>query len=65
MSLAVEQVSTALFCADHSAFNLSPKTVANYHYEIKSKLGVRSDIELVCLCMRQGLVASLAAPGAA
>jgi hypothetical protein len=36
-----------------------------YHYEIKSKLGVRSDIELVYLCMRQGLVASLAAPGAA
>lgn len=42
------------------AFNLSPKTVANYHYEIKSKLGVRSDIELVYLCMRQGLVESLA-----
>lgn len=39
-----------------SSFNLSPKTVANYHYEIKSKLGVRSDIELVYLCMRQGLV---------
>ena len=48
-----------------SAFNLSPKTVANYHYEIKSKLGVRSDIELVYFCMRQGLVASLAVPGAA
>ena len=47
-----------------SAFNLSPKTVANYHYEIKSKLGVRSDIEMVYLCMRQGLVAPLAAPGA-
>ncbi len=46
-----------------SAFNLSPKTVANYHYEIKSKLRVRSDIELVYLCMRQGLVASLAEPG--
>ncbi|MBN9248021.1 MAG: response regulator transcription factor, partial [Hyphomicrobium sp.] len=28
------------------AFNLSPKTVANYHYQIKSKLCVRSDIEL-------------------
>jgi DNA-binding NarL/FixJ family response regulator len=42
-----------------AAFNLSPKTVANYHYGIKSKLGVRSDIELVYLCMRQGLVASL------
>lgn len=48
-----------------SAFNLSPKTVANYHYEIKSKLGVRSDIEMVYLCMRQGLVASLPEPGAA
>ncbi|WP_295559510.1 response regulator transcription factor [uncultured Hyphomicrobium sp.] len=47
------------------AFNLSPKTVANYHSEIKSKLGVRSDIELVYLCMRQGLVESLAEPGAA
>jgi DNA-binding NarL/FixJ family response regulator len=46
-----------------SAFNLSPKTVANYHYEIKSKLGVRSDIELVYLCMRQGLVEPLMAPG--
>jgi two-component system, NarL family, invasion response regulator UvrY len=48
-----------------SAFNLSPKTVANYHYEIKQKLGVRSDIELVYCCMRQGLVESLADPGAA
>jgi two-component system invasion response regulator UvrY len=46
-----------------SAFNLSPKTVANYHYEIKSKLGVRSDIELVYLCMRQGLVPPLTEPG--
>ena len=41
------------------------KTVANYHYEIKSKLGVRSNIELVYLCMRQGLVAPRAAPGPA
>ena len=48
-----------------SAFNLSPKTVANYHYAIKSKLGARSDIELVYFCMRQGLVTSLAVPGAA
>lgn len=43
-----------------TAFNLSSKTVANYHSEIKSKLGVKSDIELVYLCMRQGLVAPLA-----
>jgi len=42
-----------------AAFNLSPRTVANYHSEIKSKLGVRSDIELVYLCMRQGLVEPL------
>lgn len=48
-----------------SAFNLSPKTVANYHYVIKSKLGVRSDIELVYFCMRQGLVTPLVEPGAA
>lgn len=47
-----------------SAFNLSPKTVANYHYEIKSRLGVRSDIELVYLCMRQGLVPPLTEPSA-
>ena len=36
---------------------------ANYHYEIKSKLGVRSDIELVYLCMGQGLVPSLLSTG--
>lgn len=46
-----------------ATFNLSPKTVANYHYEIKSKLGVRSDIELVYLCMRQGLVEPVTAAG--
>ncbi len=45
------------------AFNLSPKTVANHHYAIKSKLGVQSDIELVYFCMRHGLVTPLAAPG--
>lgn len=45
---STEQIATA--------FNLSPKTVANYHSEIKSKLAVKSDIELVYLCMRQGLV---------
>jgi two-component system, NarL family, invasion response regulator UvrY len=39
-----------------SAFNLSPKTVANYHYAIKSKLGVDSDIELLYFGLRQGLV---------
>ncbi|HML28020.1 MAG TPA: response regulator transcription factor [Hyphomicrobium sp.] len=45
-----------------SAFNLSPKTIANHHYTIKSKLGAHSDIELVYLCMKHGLVASIVAP---
>jgi two-component system invasion response regulator UvrY len=40
-----------------SALNLSRKTVANYHYGIKSKLGVASDIELLYFGLRQGLVA--------
>jgi len=39
-----------------SALNLSRKTVANYHYAIKSKLGVDSDIELLYLGLRHGLV---------
>lgn len=42
------------------AFHLSPKTIANYHYAIKSKLGVTSDIDLVYYCMRHGLVEPLA-----
>jgi DNA-binding NarL/FixJ family response regulator len=42
-----------------SAFNLSPKTVANYHYAIKQKLGVSSDIELVYFGLRSGLIASV------
>jgi len=37
--------------------HLSPKTVANLHSLIKSKLGVASDIELVRLALRQGLLA--------
>jgi DNA-binding NarL/FixJ family response regulator len=39
-----------------SALNLSPKTVANYQCAIKQKLGVRSDIELIYLGLREGLV---------
>jgi two-component system, NarL family, invasion response regulator UvrY len=39
-----------------SALNVSRKTVANYHYAIKSKLGVASDIELLYFGLRQGLV---------
>jgi DNA-binding NarL/FixJ family response regulator len=37
--------------------HLSPKTVANLHTLIKGKLGVGSDIELVRLALRQGLLA--------
>jgi two-component system, NarL family, invasion response regulator UvrY len=36
--------------------HLSPKTVANLHTLIKAKLGVGSDIELVRLALRQGLL---------
>lgn len=37
--------------------HLSPKTVSNLHSLIKCKLGVGSDIELVRLALRQGLLA--------
>jgi len=37
--------------------HISPKTVANLRYLIKSKLGVNSDIELVRLALRQGILA--------
>jgi two-component system, NarL family, invasion response regulator UvrY len=43
-------------------FNLSQKTIANYHYAIKSKLGIHSDIELAYFGMRHGLVAPLMGP---
>jgi len=36
--------------------HLSPKTVANLHCLIKDKLGVGSDIELVRLALRQGIL---------
>jgi DNA-binding NarL/FixJ family response regulator len=38
------------------ALHISPKTVANLHSLIKAKLGVGSDIELVRLAVRQGLL---------
>jgi two-component system, NarL family, invasion response regulator UvrY len=41
------------------ALNLSPKTVANYHSTIKSKLGVSSDVELVYFGLQQGLLGPL------
>jgi two-component system, NarL family, invasion response regulator UvrY len=39
-----------------AALNISRKTVANYHYAIKSKLGVETDIELLYFGLRQGIV---------
>lgn len=39
--------------------HVSPKTVANLHSLIKDKLGVGSDIELVRLALRQGLLTEL------
>lgn len=44
------------YIADRLA--LSAKTVNNYHYAIKSKLGVSSDIDLVYYCMKNGLSAN-------
>lgn len=38
------------------ALRLAPKTVGNYHYAIRTKLGVSSDIDLVYFCMRHGLL---------
>jgi two-component system, NarL family, invasion response regulator UvrY len=42
-----------------STLNLSPKTVANLHSLIKDKLEVGSDIELVRLALRQGILTEL------
>ena len=39
-----------------AALNISRKTAGNYHYSIKSKLGVGSDIELLYLGLRHGFV---------
>jgi DNA-binding NarL/FixJ family response regulator len=43
-----------------SAFHVSRKTVANYHYNIKSKLGVSSDIELLHFGLQHGVIAPIA-----
>ena len=45
-----------------SAFHVSRKTVANYHYATKSKLGVDSDIELLYFGLRKGLVEPVSPP---
>jgi len=42
-----------------AALHISPKTVANLHSIIKDKLGVGSDIELVRLALRQGLLTQI------
>ncbi|MGV7213033.1 response regulator [Bradyrhizobium sp. UFLA05-112] len=39
--------------------HVSPKTVANLHSLIKGKLGVESDIELVRLALRQGILTQI------
>ncbi|MGJ0395230.1 MAG: response regulator [Methylocystis sp.] len=36
--------------------NLSPKTVQNYHYQIKAKIGARTDAHLVWLAIGAGIV---------
>ncbi|MHC2334409.1 response regulator [Bradyrhizobium sp. USDA 4454] len=41
------------------ALHLSPKTVANLHSLIKDKLGVGTDIELVRLALRQGILTQI------
>ncbi|HVY07832.1 MAG TPA: response regulator transcription factor [Burkholderiales bacterium] len=38
------------------ALHISPKTVSNCHYQIKRKLGVATDIELVRLALRLNVV---------
>jgi DNA-binding NarL/FixJ family response regulator len=44
----VEDISTIL--------HISPKTVQNCHYQIKAKLGVKTDIELARLAMKYNLM---------
>jgi DNA-binding NarL/FixJ family response regulator len=38
------------------ALSLSPKTIQNYHYGIKAKLGARNDAHLVWLAIEAGLI---------
>ena len=40
------------------ALHISPKTAQNTHYQIKAKLGTRTDIDLVRLAMKWGLGAN-------
>lgn len=43
--------------------HISPKTVSNYHYIIKRKLGVTNDIELTRLAIKMNLINPLALSG--
>lgn len=43
------------------SLHVSPKTVANLYYQLKAKLGASSDIELVHIALRAGLVRPLSA----
>jgi two-component system, NarL family, invasion response regulator UvrY len=43
-----------------NALSLSLKTVRNYHYQIKSKVGARTDAHLVWLAIGAGLVGDVA-----
>jgi DNA-binding NarL/FixJ family response regulator len=45
------------------ALHISPKTVSNCHYQIKKKLGVATDIELVRLAARMNLLDLLGPAG--
>lgn len=45
-----------------ASLNLSPKTIQNYHYQIKSKVGARTDAHLVWLAIGAGLVGADAPP---
>lgn len=47
--LGVEEIGNIL--------SISPKTVQNVHYQIKAKLGVKTDIELARLAMKLKLIA--------
>ncbi len=48
--LTTDEVATLL--------NLSPKTIQNTHYQIKSKIGARTDAHLVWLAIGAGLVSA-------
>jgi two-component system, NarL family, invasion response regulator UvrY len=51
---SAEEIATAL--------HISPKTVSNCHYQIKKKLGVATDIELVRLALRLNVIELLELP---